>query len=121
MANENDPGSLLPILQWLVSAAAGAMLTLVAFRTRFVVIEMKLAEKKQAADKEVEDRKAEFERVEAEVMRRLTAIDRRSMMTLQIVVDVAKKVGVDQRLSDTLVRFLTEETVADRSAPMDKP
>lgn len=114
MPAENDPGNWLPIFQWVVSAAAGAMLTLVAFRTRFVVIEMKLAERKKAADEEAQKRQEAFERVEAEVMSKLAAIDRRSMMTLRIAADIAKKVGVDQRLSDTLVRFLTEEGFADR-------
>ncbi len=111
----DEPRAMFSILQWVISAAAGSMLTLVAFRTRFVVIEMKLAERKTAIDNEAVARQQAFERVEAEVMDRLEAIDRRSMMTLQIVADVAKKVGVDQRLSDALVRFLVEDGPVDRN------
>lgn len=114
MPVENETRAMLSILQWVVSAAAGAMLTLVAFRTRFVVIEMRLDERKKAIDSEAEDRRVAFERLELEVMAKLDRIDRRSMMTLQIAADLAKKIGVDKRLTDTLVRFLTEEGVADR-------
>lgn len=116
MAAENAPGQMLSILQWIVSAAAGAMLTLVAFRTRFVVIEMKLDQRKQSIDDEAKARQEAFARVEADVMDKLAAIDRRSMMTLRITADIAKKVGIDQRISDTLVRFLTDEGLADRAA-----
>lgn len=114
MAAENEAGALLPFFQWVVSAAAGALLTLVAFRTRFVVIEMRLDERKKAQDEEARLRAEAFERVETEMMTKLAAIDRRSMMTLRIAADIAQKVGVDKRLSDALVRFLTEEGPADR-------
>jgi transposase len=119
MATENTDGAMFQILQWVVSAAAGALFTLVAFRTRFVVIEMKLDQRKTAIDDEAKARQAAFEKVEAEVMAKLAAIDRRSMMTLRIAADIAKKVGIDQRMSDTLVRFLTEEGLADRSPRED--
>lgn len=103
--------ALWRLLQWVLTAAAGALLTLVAFRTRFVVIEGQLAQRKTDLDAEAADRKEEFERMEAELLQKVSAIDRRSMMTLRIVADIAKKVGVDQRMSDTLLKFLSDERV----------
>lgn len=86
------------LLQWVVSAAAGALLTLVAFRTRFVLIE-----------RDMKTRKEELEELKAKIETQLGAIERRQMMTLQIVSDIARKVGVDARFSDTLVKFLSDE------------
>lgn len=101
--------ALWRILQWVVTAAAGALLTLVAFRTRFVVIEGQLTQRKADLDREAAERKKEFERMEAELLARVAAVDRRSLVILQIVADIAKKVGVDQRMSDTLLKFMSEE------------
>lgn len=111
MAAEPIPSSdaIWRILQWVVTAAAGALLTLVAFRTRFVVIEGQLSQRKADLDREAEERKKEFERMEAELLARVAAVDRRSLVILQIVADIAKKVGVDQRMSDTLLKFMSEE------------
>jgi hypothetical protein len=101
--------ALWRLLQWVLTAAAGALFTLVAFRTRFVVIEAKLESRKQELDREAEDRKAEFERMEQELLHRIAAVDRRSLVILQVVADIAKKVGVDNRMSDTLLKFMSEE------------
>jgi hypothetical protein len=97
------------LLQWVLTAAAGALLTLVAFRTRFVVIEKGLVDRKAELDREAAERKAEFERMETELLARVSAVDRRSLVILQIVADIAKKVGVDQRMSDTLLKFMSDE------------
>lgn len=97
------------LLQWVITAAAGALLTLVAFRTRFVVIENQLIQRKADLDREAADRKQQYERMEAELLARVAAVDRRSMVILQVVADIAKKVGVDQRMSDTLLKFMSEE------------
>lgn len=86
------------LLQWIVSAAAGALFTLVAFRTRFVLLEQAM-----------KTQKADLEKLEVKIDAQLAAIERRQMMTLQILADVARKVGVDARFSDTLVKFLSDE------------
>lgn len=97
------------LLQWVITAAAGALLTLVAFRTRFVVIENQLIQRKADLDREAVERKTQYERMEAELLARVAAVDRRSLVILQVVADIAKKVGVDQRMSDTLLKFMSEE------------
>lgn len=79
------------ILGLIVSAGAGAAVTLVAFRTRLALGDQKVAS------------------MEEEFRNRLDQISRRQMLTLQIVADIARKEGVDGRFSDAIVRFLSEE------------
>lgn len=79
------------VLGLIVSAAAGAAVTLVAFRTRLALGDQRVAA------------------MEEEFRTRLDQISRRQMLTLQIVADIARKEGVDGRFSDAIVRFLSEE------------
>lgn len=86
------------VLGLLVSAAAGAAVTLVAFRTRLALGDQKVAAMESHFDE------------------RLDLISRRQMLTLQIVADIARKEGVDGRFSDAIVRFLAEESGGRKSA-----
>jgi hypothetical protein len=85
------------ILGLVVSAGAGAAVTLVAFRTRLAL-----------ADRRVET-------LESHIDERLDLISRRQMLTLEIVADLARKEGIDNRFSDAIVRFLAEESNMPRA------
>lgn len=98
------------LLEVCMSAGAGAVVTLVAFRTRFAVLETSIANRDKAMKEEFDRRTLELEAIEKRIDTRLDALDRRTIMSLQILADIAKKVGVDQRFSDTLVRFLADES-----------
>lgn len=108
----DDSGVVSRLLELALSAGAGAVVTLVAFRTRFALLENAIAQRTKAETDAAVLRAKELAEIEARLDARLDAFDRRQMMTLQILADVAKKVGVDQRFSDTLVRFLSEEAGA---------
>lgn len=84
------------ILGLVVSAGAGAAVTLVAFRTRLAIADQKVAA------------------IEEDFGARLDLISRRQMLTLQIVADIARKEGVDGRFSDAIVRFLADEANVPR-------
>lgn len=106
---ETPTGSLPGWVQWIITAAGGALITLVAFRTRFVVLEGRVGD----AEKRMEERRvahdADMKAVQDQIDKRLGTIERRQMMTLQVIADIAKKVGVDGRMGDTLMHFLAEE------------
>lgn len=111
-----DESALLRGLQWILSAAAGALIAVVTFRTRIVVIEREIIAAKEAEARrerdEVERRKKHDEAMEAleeRIRDRLEQFDRRQLFMLQLLSDIAKKVGVDQRLGDTIVQFMTDE------------
>lgn len=81
--------------QWALSAIAGALVVLVTFRTRLALMDQRTS------------------KIETEVIRRLDAIDRRQGMMLEIVAHIARKVQVDARFTDLLVRFIAEEGTAN--------
>ncbi len=108
MADEN--AALQRLLEICMSAGAGAVVTLVAFRTRFAVLETSIASRDKAMKEDAERRAAELEALETRIDAKLDSLDRRTIMSLQILADIAKKVGADQRFSDTLVRFLADES-----------
>ena len=97
-----DPVDMLTSFgQWALSAIGGALVVLVAFRTRLALMDRKHIE------------------LEQKVMDRLEQIDRRQSMLLEIVADVARKVGADARFSDAVVRFLAEESRPRRRSTDD--
>lgn len=108
-----DDGAISRILEIALSAGAGAVVTLVAFRTRFALLETAMATRDKAMKEEFDRRAAELEAIERRIDARLDTLDRRTIMSLQILANVAKKVGVDNRFSDTLVRFLADEAPAN--------
>lgn len=95
--------------QWLVSAAGGALVTLVAFRTNIALMNRRIDDRK----KEIADMEAKFSRrmeeVEEAINIRLGAIERKQSLQLQIIADIARKVGADSRFSDVIVQYLSEE------------
>lgn len=93
-----DDGIMAKIIELCVSATAGALVTLVAFRTRLALMDKRMDGSETKAD----------ERHEA-ITRRLDTIDRRQIVTLQIMADVASKLQIDGRFTDMLVKFLAEE------------
>lgn len=93
-----SPSIFTQAAEWALSAVGGAFLVFVAFRTRLALM-----------DRRIQSRKTEIEELEKSVMQRLDTIDRRQALVLEIVADIARKVGVDSRFSDAVVRFLSEE------------
>lgn len=85
------------ILGLLISAGAGAVVTLVAFRTRLALADQRVAS------------------LETHIDERLDLISRRQMLTLEILADLARKEGIDNRFSDAIVRFLAEESNIQRA------
>jgi hypothetical protein len=80
------------------SALGGSLVTLVAFRTKLALM-----------DRRIEARKAETATLRTELTARLHGIERRQIVTLQILADLARKEGVDARWSDALIRFITAD------------
>jgi hypothetical protein len=95
--------AFLGLAQVIFGAIGGALVTLVAFRTKIAIM-----------DRRINDRRTEIEKLEEKITDRLDTIDRRQALVLEIVADVARKVGADARFSDAVVRFVAEE--AGRSA-----
>ena len=95
------------------SAVGGALVVLVAFRTRLALIDRDIATNKHTAEVQVravrEDSQRTMTNLENRLIDRLDAIDRRQSFLLQMVADIAHKSGADQRFSDAVVRFLAEE------------
>lgn len=82
-----------------VSAALGALATLATIRVRIIRLE----------DRVTVDERA-LERLESEIRTELKQIHRRQEVSLRLMADVARSVGVDRRgVDDTLVRFLTDK------------
>lgn len=88
-------------LELIVGSAGGFIAALVTFRTRLALADYR--EKTRTRERNVE---------RAELERRLDDLDRRQLIQLQLLADVAKKLGLENRFSDTLVRFLAEDQPA---------
>ncbi len=117
--------SWLRPLEWAVSMVGGAGAAFVFFRTKVGVIETKL-EKLIEADKrrEREEQRAAAERRSDERVQELRVrnaiasavmpLERRQMMTLEILADLAEAAGLDKRLGDGLLKMLARERRAER-------
>lgn len=95
-------------VQWVLSAGAGALVTIVLYRTKLALM-----------DRRIESRKAEIQALRAEmtstVIQRMDTMRRQQIVMLEILSDIARKVGVDSRFSDAVVRFLAEEAPTHNS------
>jgi hypothetical protein len=99
-----DGGAILQNFIAVVAGALGGVTTAVlTFKTRLALIEQK-----------AENERADAVRVRAEqtlridrILSRFASLDRRQLVMLQILSDVAQKVGADGRLSDLMVKFLS--------------
>lgn len=109
-------------LKWLLSAMGGALITLVAFRTKI-----------SGMDRDIKD--AQRECVEAKALartlvaalektlderaerlnERLDRLDRRSLEMMRLLADVARAVNVDQRYTDTVLRMLADDSAGGDS------
>lgn len=89
-------------------AIGGALVTVVALRTRLAMM-----------GRDISDNKKAIEKLEKEIERRLETMDRRSIFALQIMADVARKVGADGRFSDQVIRMLSDEAARENKRERD--
>jgi hypothetical protein len=90
----DDGSSLARFFEWVGSAVGGAFVALVAFRTRLAL-----------NDKRMDGHDARV----LELQRRFDLIDRRQIVTLEILADIANKLGIDGRFSDLVMKFLADD------------
>jgi hypothetical protein len=90
-----QPEAEMNWLELFVSALGGSIVTFLALRTKIALM-----------DKRIDD-------LEKHVAMKLDAIDRKQVLLLGIVADIANKVGVDKRFSDIIVKFLKDEEGID--------
>ncbi len=83
------------LLSTLYGAFGGAVITLVALRTRLAMMQ-----------RDIDDTKAEAKKFREGLDTRLSLMSRQQVLCLQIMSDVAHKVGADNRFSDQIVKFL---------------
>ncbi len=104
-----DGSWIVRLLETAGAAIFGGLVSLVAFRTKLALMDKEIADLKT----EIKEQRADTERRHTEnldVWRRyMVDINRRQAMLLEIVAGIARKVGVDHRFSDVLVKFLNEE------------
>ena len=111
-----DDGLLFrPLLTSAAGAVFGYMLALVTFRTRLSKMDDKIARTEERVDElqntstvELVRLRAEIEQRHIENVARLASADRRQRFTLRLMADVARKIGVDNRVDDQVIAFLTE-------------
>lgn len=82
----------------VVGAVGGALTTVVAFRVRLRDMDTRM----DSHDRDIKD-------LNAKVDGKLSTIERRQIATLQIISHVARKVGVDERYDDAVVRYLASD------------
>lgn len=117
MYSAPDPAGdslIFRFVQWAGAAMGGALVTLVAFRTRLALMDRRIDDRKAEIDREIADRKAEIEALERRNSEHLERMDRRSIEQLRMTADIARKVGVDNRFTDAVLRMLADETGGDR-------
>lgn len=116
------------IFKLLLSAAAGAVASLVTVRTKFAIIDARFDSEKQLAATLREHDKAmlekAFEQMRAEMRehhrterQRARALGRRQRVMLELVADVANSMGIKHRALgvDAMVRSFTEEATEEAS------
>jgi hypothetical protein len=99
-----DGGAIFQNIVAIIAGAIGGVVTsMFAFKTKLALMEQRQGLKE-----------AEATRLQAETTRRVDAflnrfasLDRRQLVMLQILADVAQKVGADGRLTDLMVKFLS--------------
>lgn len=104
----------LRLLQVMGAAMGGALVTLVAFRTRLALMDRRIDDRKAEIDREIADRKTENEALERRISDHMEKMDRRSIEQLRMTADIARKVGVDNRFTDAVLRMLADENGGER-------
>jgi hypothetical protein len=102
-------GFLREVASLALGGLGGALVTLVAWRTRITVMEITI--RQQA--KELADLKLDMIESDAKAEQRHNQVQRRLLVNLQILAAIAGKVGVDKRYDDLLIRALTGGDDAD--------
>ncbi len=94
-----------PLSEWaqlILGSIGGAFGTFVAMRTRLY-----------GMTRDISDAKAEAKRDVEALSEVLGRVERRQIVTLQVLANVARKAGVDHRaFDDALVRMLTDDANA---------
>lgn len=101
------------IMEWsryVLSAIGGVLLTLVSIRTKLALMDRRIESRKVEIAQEAKDRRDELASLERRFMERLARIEKMQRLILQVMADVAKKVGVDARFSDVVIQYLAEDT-----------
>ncbi len=112
-----DDGLIRPLLETAGGFLLGAVTAFVGFRTRFSQVEGRLASHDQQFVDMANDHTVELTRFRADIERRHqenvereARMERRQMFTLKLIADVARKLGVDNRVDDVVIEFLTADT-----------
>lgn len=135
MTAAGDDNSFIRIAEWFVSAGAGliggVLIALVAYRTKLSDMARDTADAKREAAEAKADALAKSEEAKAVARQlvsalegvldkraenlesRLDLIERRGFETLRITVDIAKHLGLDNRINDTMLRMLGDTNGAD--------
>ena len=88
-------GMLLPLILGIIGGAFSAF---VGVRVRLATMQSQINENTKLVNE-----------CQGRIDSRLGRMDRRQIMTLQVLADVARKVGADARMSDMVLRFLASE------------
>ena len=106
-------GTLVRLLEWVASAIGGALVALVAFRTKLALQDGAIQQLKTdaiEAERRFADKLDELRRdTEArhnENARELRLLRRQQLITLKMIADIARQTGADKRFDDAIVQFL---------------
>lgn len=107
-------GETLRVLEWIASAVGGAltgaMVAVVTFRTKLALLEQRLSDVERDRGRDRQHLETELSRRDTVVDERLDTIDKRQLITLRILADMARKLGVESRIfDDAVVRFINAE------------
>lgn len=122
------------VLEWIGSFVLGSLISFIAFKTRIALMERRLDAQEAELKAHRQHTKADAERMEnslrnsIETLRvdmderheenkgRQRMMERRQMFTLKLVADVARKIGIDNRVDDVVIAFLTKDNEDDSGA-----
>lgn len=92
---------------------------MVAFRTNIALMNKRIDDRKKEILETEKKALERIERLEEQLDERLRAIDRKQNVMLQMLVDIARKSGVDNRITDALVTLLSNEDLPPRTSRGD--
>lgn len=89
---------LLSIAQLVIGGIGGAVVAVVALRTRLALMRRDI---RDAATKQIE--------LEARLDAHVILVERRQLIQLEMTADICRKLGIDARWGDVITRFIAEE------------
>jgi hypothetical protein len=89
---------LRELASFVAGGVGGAVVVIVALRTRLALMDVR----SNRHDEQIEA-------LEVNVERRFGLLEKRGMLQLQLIAGIARKVGVDARFDDLVVRLLAGE------------